>query len=171
MKRALLLASMITLLFGLPGFAQLASTAGQNAPKVGDAAPDFPKLKDYAGKKKVLLEFFPGAFTPGCTQEFTENGQNQEKFDAMNIAIIGVSRDLPGAQNAFKKSVGAKNDFVSDPELATINKYDALNPQRRVASRFYFLIDENGKIVWRSVTGQLIPTDQLLDMLSKLSSK
>ena len=168
MKRILFLASMITLLFGLPIYAQLAAPSGGNAPKVGEAAPDFPKLKDYAGKKKVLLEFFPGAFTPGCTTEFTENGQNAEKFDAMNIVIIGASRDLPGAQRAFKTSVGAKNDFLSDPELTTITKYDSLNPKSRVAMRNYFLIDENGKIIWESTNGTLIPTDQLLDMLSKL---
>ena len=42
--------------------------------KVGDAAPDFTlpstqgkpvKLSDYAGKKNVVLAFFPAAFTGG----------------------------------------------------------------------------------------------------------
>jgi hypothetical protein len=54
--------------------------------------------------------------------------------------------------------------FVSDRTLATAMKYDAANPN--AAKRFYFLIDEKGKIVWRNVTGGLIPTEKLLADLS-----
>jgi peroxiredoxin len=43
------------------------------SPKVGEKSPDFELpsgratvgLKDFAGKKKVLLTFFPAAFTGG----------------------------------------------------------------------------------------------------------
>jgi peroxiredoxin len=60
--------------------AAFAATLGaQQAPpkthlKVGDTAPDFSlpsttgkeiKLSDYAGKKTVVLSFFPAAFTGG----------------------------------------------------------------------------------------------------------
>ncbi len=47
-------------------------------PKVGDAAPPFEgldqdgktvKLADFAGKKIVLLYFYPKDFTGGCTKE------------------------------------------------------------------------------------------------------
>src|SRR5262245_62899762 len=36
----------------------------------------------------------PGAFTPGCTTEFTEAGQSFDKFQAMNIELLGISADL-----------------------------------------------------------------------------
>src|SRR5437762_13657916 len=102
----------LALAMALPAFGQL--TAGpDNSPKVGDLAPDFQipgpqrgappsNLKDFQGKKKVLLMFFPGAFTPGCTTEFTEAGTNFDKFAAMNIEMLGISADLPGAQTKFK---------------------------------------------------------------------
>ena len=178
MKKAFCLAVLVTLLFAVGGFAQLTTTTPDNAPKVGDTAPDFaiPKgmttvdatsLKDFVGKKRVLLMFFPGAFTRGCTQEFTEAGQMNDKITGMNIEMIGVSRDLPGALSKFKETVGAKNAFVSDPELSVISKYDAVNPGR-VAKRYYFLIDDKGKVIWRSVTGQLIPTDKLIADLGQL---
>src|ERR1051325_6636864 len=127
---------MLVLAVAIPGFSQLAPTGVDNSPKVGDAAPDFQipgpqrgappsNLKDFQGKKKVLLMFFPGAFTPGCTTEFTEAGSNFDKFDQMNIELIGVSADLPGAQAKFKETVGAKNAFVSDRSLEIGKKYDA----------------------------------------------
>jgi hypothetical protein len=50
--------------------------------------------------------------------------------------------------------------FVSDRTLATSMKYDAANANN--SKRYYFLIDEKGRIVWRSVTGGLIPTEKLI---------
>jgi peroxiredoxin len=110
--------------------------------------------------------FFPGAFTPGCTTEFTEAGQQFDKFAAMNIEMLGISADLPGAQAKFKETVGAKNAFVSDRTLSISQKYDAANPNN--SKRYYFLIDEGGKIVWKNTNNQLIPTDKLLGDLAQI---
>jgi peroxiredoxin Q/BCP len=159
-------------------FGQLAAPGVDNSPKVGDMAPDFQipgpqrgapptNLKDFQGKKKVLLMFFPGAFTPGCTTEFTEAGAQFDKFASMNIEMIGISADLPGAQAKFKETVGAKNSFVSDRSLSIAQKYDAANANGvGNAKRYYFLIDQSGKIAWKSTNNSLIPTEKLLGELS-----
>src|SRR5437660_8456732 len=175
MKKLFML--MLVVALAVPAFGQLAPAGPDNSPKVGDAAPDFQipgpqrgapptNLKDLQGKKKVLLMFFPGAFTPGCTTEFTEAGQNFEKFSAMNIEMIGISADLPGAQGKFKETVGAKNTFVSDRTLAISQKYDAANPN--AAKRYYFLVDQTGKIIWKSTNNSLIPTEKLLSDLAQV---
>jgi peroxiredoxin Q/BCP len=179
MKTKLFTFALVVIL-AIPAFGQLAAPGVDNSPKVGDLAPDFQipgpqrgapptNLKDFQGKKKVLLMFFPGAFTPGCTTEFTEAGQSFEKFSSMNIEMLGISADLPGAQNKFKETVGAKNTFVSDRSLAIAQKYDAANPNN--AKRYYFLIDESGKIAWKSTNNSLIPTDKLLTDLSQYAKK
>lgn len=170
---------ILALLLALPVFAQL-NAGPDNSPKVGEAAPDFPipaaqrgqpagALKDFQGKKNVLLMFFPGAFTPGCTTEFTEAGQQYDKFTALNVEMLGISADLPGAQNQFKQSVGAKNSFVSDRSLAISTKYDAAAANN--SKRYYFLIDQTGKILWKSSNNSLIATDQLLTQVSKALGK
>ena len=168
----------LVLLLAVPVFAQL-TTGPDNSPKVGEMAPDFAipggrgapstALKDFQGKKNVLLMFFPGAFTPGCTTEFTEAGQQFDKFTSLNIEMLGISADLPGALNQFKTSVGAKNSFVSDRTLAIAGKYDAAAANN--AKRYYFLIDQTGKILWKSSNNSLIPTDQLLTQVSKALGK
>jgi peroxiredoxin len=177
--RTKLLVLALALAVALPAFGQL--TAGpDNSPKVGESAPDFQipgaqrgapatNLKDFQGKKKVLIMFFPGAFTPGCTQEFTEAGKFYDQMTSMNIEMIGISADLPGAQGKFKETVGAKNTFVSDRTLAIAQKYDAAAPN--FAKRYYFLVDESGKIVWKSTNNQLIPSDKLLTDLGQLAKK
>jgi peroxiredoxin Q/BCP len=115
--------------------------------------------------------FFPAAFTPGCTTEFTEAGQQFDKFTALNIEMLGISRDQSGALNKFKETVGAKNVFVSDTDANILPKYDALNANSRMSKRYYFLIDQTGKIVWKSSNNSLIPTDQLLTQLSSALGK
>jgi peroxiredoxin len=76
MKRVFSLLPAAILALSLTSFGQLVAPGSSDAPKVGDMAPDFslPKslgskdtlgLKDFAGKKKVLLTFFPAAFTGG----------------------------------------------------------------------------------------------------------
>jgi hypothetical protein len=43
---------------------QLQAPGADNTPAVGSTAPDFG-LEDLRGQTKVLLAFFPAAFTPG----------------------------------------------------------------------------------------------------------
>src|SRR5919197_6440543 len=94
-----LLILILSLSLAVPVFGQLTAPGVDNSPKIGELAPDFQipgpqrgappsNLKDFQGKKKVLIMFFPGAFTPGCTTEFTEAGQSFDKFTAMNIEMI-----------------------------------------------------------------------------------
>jgi peroxiredoxin Q/BCP len=176
--------NLICLFLGIaiavPAFGQLVAPGADNSPKVGEIAPDFQipgpargappsALKDFQGKKKVLLMFFPGAFTPGCTTEFTEEGQYHDRLAGMNIEMIGISADLPGAQAKFKETVGAKNTFVSDRSLEIGKKYDAANPNNE--KRYYFLIDETGKIAWKSTDNKLIATEKLMTDLGQFAKK
>ena len=75
MKRVLMVLPILVLSFAMVANAQLVAPGANSAPKVGEKAPDFELptgqgtatlgLKDFAGKKKVLLTFFPAAFTGG----------------------------------------------------------------------------------------------------------
>ena len=89
----------------------------------------------------------------------------------MNIEVLGISRDLAPAQQKFKETVNAKNTFLTDPDAKVIGAYGALNPQNKIANRYYFLIDENGKLIWKNVTGQLIPVEKLVDDLGQVVKK
>ena len=76
-KTIYLLLPLLVLSVGVAGYAQLQAPGPDNTPKLGEKPPDFelPKglgpqagtlgMKDFAGKKKVLLAFFPAAFTAG----------------------------------------------------------------------------------------------------------
>ncbi|PYS37107.1 MAG: hypothetical protein DMG14_22420 [Acidobacteria bacterium] len=65
---------LLVLLLALTGYSQLQVPGPDNTPKIGEKPPDFELsqgrggtlgMKDFTGKKKVLLAFFPMAFTAG----------------------------------------------------------------------------------------------------------
>ena len=88
----------------------------------------------------------------------------------MGIEVVGISRDLAPAQQKFKETVNAKNTFLTDPEAKVISAYGALSANK-IANRYYFLIDESGKLIWKNVTGQLIPVEKLVEDLSQVVKK
>ena len=68
------------------------------------------------------------------------------------------------------KDTWTNNNFLSDPDLTVSTMYDAVKPTGtpKASNRFYFLVDQKGKVIWRSVNGSLIPTDQLIADLGKV---
>src|SRR5688572_9133908 len=169
---------LLVLVLAVPVVAQLQAPGPDNSLKVGEMAPDFPipsgqrgqpagSLLQLAKTKNVLIMFFPGAFTPGCTTEFTQAGIHYDKFTALDIEMIGISRDQPGALNAFKTSVGAKNAFVSDLELTIGPKYGAANANRGL-TRYYYLVDKTGKIVWKDTSNRVLDTEVMAAELAKI---
>src|SRR6516162_8797390 len=85
------------------------SRAGDNAPAVGSAAPDFTlnsqegkpvSLHDFKGKW-VVLYFYPKDMTTGCTIEAHNFQRDQAKFDSANAVIVGVSVDTPDSHKEF----------------------------------------------------------------------
>ena len=98
--------------FALVGFVAAPLNAAEL--KVGDRAPDFKlpgsdgktySLKDFAGKKAVVIAWFPKAFTGGCTAEcksMKEDGEAIRKFDA---AYFTASVDTPAENKKFAEHV------------------------------------------------------------------
>ena len=72
-----LLLPVLVLATAVAAYAQLQVPGADNTPKLGEKPPDFELLKglgaqtgtlgmkDFAGKKKVLLAFYPADFTGG----------------------------------------------------------------------------------------------------------
>ena len=63
---------LVVLSITVAGYSQLQVPGADNTPKLGEKPPDFELsqgrggtlgMKDFVGKKKVLLAFFPAAFT------------------------------------------------------------------------------------------------------------
>jgi len=124
--------------------------------KVGDPAPDFSlegsdgktyDLKDFAGKKTVVLAWFPKAFTGGCTKEcksFREDGEAMRAFD---VAYFTASCDTAELNKKFAESLEVDYPILADPDSKVAQAYGVVNEERKVPFRWTFFIGEDGKIL------------------------
>jgi peroxiredoxin len=129
----------------------------------GDTAPTFTAtvgtgdhepfdLTDHLGSGPVVLAFFPGAFTPPCTNEMVALQDRLDRFHAADATVLGVSADSPFAQGAFRAEYGIEFDLVSDTSRAAIRAYDLeidVEPLGLygVANRAVFVLDGAGTVV------------------------
>ena len=112
--------------------------------KVGDKAPiDNAEL---AGKYLVLY-FYPKDDTPGCTREAGSIRDVRGELDALDVKVVGVSKDSPASHQKFIKKYDLNFTLRSDAEGKLAEAFG-------VKSRSTFLIDPKGVIihVWPNVT-------------------
>jgi peroxiredoxin Q/BCP len=125
---------------------------------VGDKAPDFEvvtssgksvKLSDFAGKKNVVLYFYPGDFTPVCTKETCGFRDMHEDLASQDTEIIGVSVDSDESHRRFAEEYKIPFELVSDGKREIAKLYGATGFLRDIlgkARRMTFVIDKKGRI-------------------------
>ena len=101
----------------------------------GDTAPTFTAtrgtrdhesfaLDEELGDGPVVLAFFPGAFTPPCTNEMVALQERLDDFHDAGATVFGVSADSPFSQGAFREEHGLGFELVSDMAGDAIRAYD-----------------------------------------------
>jgi peroxiredoxin Q/BCP len=137
--------------------------AGDKAPAVGTAAPDFTlnsqegkpvSLHDFKGKW-VVLYFYPKDFTSGCTVEAHNFQRDQAQYEAKNAAIVGVSVQDEDSHQKFCTKEGLTFKLLADTKQEVSTTYDSLMNigVAKLSARHTFLIDPQGKVekVWLDV--------------------
>ncbi|MBV0925095.1 redoxin domain-containing protein [Halomicroarcula limicola] len=148
----------------------------------GDSAPDISatvangeveefELSDRLGDGPVVLAFFPGAFTPPCSNEMVALQDHLGDFEDAGATLLGVSADSAFSQNAFREEEGLEFDLVSDMDRDAIEDYGVRIDIEDlgllgVANRSVFVVDDDGEVTYDWVADD--PTnepdyDELLD--------
>jgi len=151
-----------------------------DVPKVGGSAPDFSlpdaqqqnhTLKDYSGKWLVLY-FYPKNDTPGCTKEACAFRDDLFQIEKLNAKVVGVSVDDTDSHVEFAKKYNLPFPLLSDKDGKVADSYGALRNLGiiKIAKRYTYLIDPNGKIakVYLSVNTSR-HSQEIIDDLKKLS--
>ncbi|MFO0599832.1 MAG: peroxiredoxin [Myxococcaceae bacterium] len=147
--------------------------------KVGDQAPDFDaidcrgervRLSDFiAQKKKVVLFFFPRAFTPACTLEVRNFRDNYERISSLGAELVGVSVDKAERNCKFATEEQLQFKLVGDEERVLSEKYGVVWPVLKIDRRATFVIDEQG-VIREVIHHEVQVYRHLEDVLSKLGS-
>ena len=126
-----------------PNFALPATSIDKALPDKKDART--LSLKDFRGKKNVVLFFYPKAMTRGCTIESCGFRDRIKKFAALDTVVLGISTDNLEAQQKFTDKENLNYPLLADPDKKVTKEFGALGP-RGVASRYTFVIDKSGVV-------------------------
>jgi len=150
------LAASLLLTIGWFGFdSSQAQTASLNL-KVGEAAPSVTgvnqdgkewRLAEAAGKKVVLLYFYPKDETPGCTKEACGLRDSMGDLQKSEVEVIGVSFDSAASHKSFIAKHGLNFPLLADTEGKIADAYGVRMPDKARARRVSFLIGKDGKIL------------------------
>ncbi|MRX48047.1 redoxin domain-containing protein [Pedobacter puniceum] len=132
--------------------------------QVGEQAPDFTlfnselkevSLKDFAGKK-VIIHFFPMAFTGVCTTQLCTLRDNFGFYEGLNAQVLGISVDSPFTLAKFKEDNNYQFPLLSDFNKEVSKAFGAYYDEfvfnlKGVSKRAAFVIDENQKVIYAEV--------------------
>lgn len=133
----------------------------------GDPAPDFTltdhtgaqvALSDFSGKR-LIVYFYPRAFTPGCT---TESCDFRDRYDVLAAAgnqIVGISPDSVDDLARFRAEYGLPFPLLSDPDHSVAAAYGAWGRKKQYGREYEGMIrstvvvgpDGSVEKVWRNV--------------------
>lgn len=103
--------------------------------KVGDKAPTFTlktqdnkdvSLNDFVDKKPVVLIFYPGDMTPGCTIQLCNVRDDWSKFEQADAIVFGVNHADADSHKRFSHKYNFPFPLLIDADKKVSKKYGAI---------------------------------------------
>jgi peroxiredoxin len=125
----------------------------------GQTAPDFSlmnqdkkevKLSDFAGKKNVVLVWYPLDWSPTCTNEHACMVNEMRLFETLDAEVLGVSVDSTWSHKAYAEKMGIKYSLLADfhPRGAMSEKYGVYLADKGITGRAIAIVNKAGKVAW-----------------------
>jgi peroxiredoxin Q/BCP len=134
---------------------------------VGDRAPAFRLTSDDGAKvalgdfkgRKLVVYFYPKAFTPGCTTQACDLRDDYDHFIAAGYAVVGISPDAPDKLARFRQEYRLPFPLLADTDHAVAAAYGAWGTKKNYGREYQgiirstFLIDGSGVVTeaWYNV--------------------
>jgi len=130
----------------------MAIAAGQTAPdfSLKDQYDKDVKLSDFAGRKNVVLVFYPLDSSPVCTNEHACLVNDMKKFETLDAAVLGISVDSAWSHKAYAEKMGIKYSLLADfnPRGAMADKYGVYLAEKGITGRAIVIVGKDGKVAW-----------------------
>lgn len=153
-----------------------------NLPRSGTQAPDFTvtntdlseiRLKNYQGKKIIILNIFPSLDTPTCASAMKHFNEIAGQF--RDLLILCISADLPFAQQRFCATKHLENVIPASvfrhPNFG--NDYGVLiteGPLQGLLSRAVIVINDNGTVIYTEQVKEITDEPNYSSLISTLQN-
>src|SRR5713101_8824627 len=108
------------------------------------------KLSDFAGKKNVVLVWYPLDWSPTCTNEHACFVNDMKSFETLDAEVLGISVDSVWSHKAYAEKMGIKYSLLADfhPRGAMAGKYGVYLAEKGITGRAIVIVNKDGKIAW-----------------------
>jgi glutaredoxin-dependent peroxiredoxin len=132
---------------------------GKNIPELTLFDLNFKQhsLKEYRGKKLVLA-FFPGAFTSVCKKEMCTIRDDIAKLEQFDAQVVGISVNDPFSLKGFHEDNALNFPLLSDYTREAVKAFGvelkdfAGLKGYNVAQRSIFIVDKEGILRWKWIS-------------------
>ena len=147
--------------------------------EVGQQAPDFTlpgicdgakrdyTLSEYRGRK-VVLAFYPGDFTPGCTRQMCSYRDHMADLEPTGAVLLGISPQDVDSHEKWADKKGFHFPLLADVDKKVIEAYGVSAPLINVR-RSVFAIDGDGIVRFtdrKLIGATFVPIDKLVPVLN-----
>ncbi len=141
-------------------FALSFKAQAQNELNVGAIAPNFTipyatkdsisrspvSLSDFAGKRVVVLAFYPADWSTGCTKEVCTMRDNFAALQALDAEVLAISGDYVWSHHEWAKSLNLPFKLLSDHAHLVAKLYTSFSDKSMYNRRTVFVVDKQGRI-------------------------
>jgi peroxiredoxin Q/BCP len=145
---------------------------------------------DHYGKKYVVIYFYPGDFTPGCTVQANSFRDGMNKLSDLGVEVVGVSGDTVKSHDLFRKAQKLNFTLLADEDGSLARMFgvpvgaggqvkakdadgNPIEIQRSVtAARWTFVVGKDGKIAYKN--SKVTPADdakKITEFITKAEGK
>ena len=123
--------------------------------EIGDKAPEFAlknqngetvSLKDFFGKKTVVLYFYPKDMSPGCTKEACAFRDSYEAFKDAGAEVIGISSQSQESHSIFSLRYNLPFTLLVDEGSKVRRLYGVRSSLGMIPGRVTYVIDKEGVV-------------------------
>jgi peroxiredoxin Q/BCP len=124
-------------------------------------APDFTRpgiengvrrdytLSEYRGRK-VVLAFYPGDNTPGCTRQMCSYRDEFAVFEGVQAVLLGISPQDVDSHDAFAQKRSLQFPLLADTDRVVAKRYGVAAPVIGIR-RSVFVIDAEGVVRYKDM--------------------
>ena len=128
---------------------------------VGAPAPDFTlpgiengvrrdyTLSEYRGRK-VVLAFYPGDNTPGCTRQMCSYRDEFAVFEGVEAVLLGISPQDVDSHEKWAEKRNLQFPLLADTDRAVAKQYGVAAPVIGIR-RSVFVIDAEGIVRYKDM--------------------
>jgi peroxiredoxin Q/BCP len=150
--------------------------------EVGEEAPDFTlpgisdgvrrdyTLSEFRGRK-VVLAFYPGDDTPGCTRQMCSYRDNTEKFDEVDAVLLGISPQDVDSHERWATKRNFHFPLLADTDKQVIDRYGVRGGKLIPVKRSVFVVGPDGIVRFvdrKAIGATFVSADKLAPVLAGL---